>query len=361
MHGFRNPVKPRPTIGPMFRLELRGLTRRHRGAVRAAVDGFNLGVHAGEFVSLLGPSGCGKSTVLRIIAGLETPDAGQVSIDGVDLGAQLPSARPVSVVFQNYALFPHLSALDNVAFGPRAAGRPAAAAREAARAALALVEMDGLRDRAPAELSGGQQQRVALARALVLEPSVLLFDEPLANLDEGLRRQVREQIRALQRRLGLTALYVTHDHADAMAVSDRVVVMNEGRIAQIGTPRELYEQPVSTFVAGFMGEGRVFDALAGADGVLRIGALELPTPQTGLAGQVRVMVRPQAWRIERARAQGLPARVLRCAYLGRCVEYTLASELGEVFAISARSQSRHEPGAPVSLSLAPGAGVVILP
>jgi iron(III) transport system ATP-binding protein len=343
----------------MFRLDLRQLTRRHLHSSVPAVDAFDLAVHAGELVTLLGPSGCGKTTVLRMVAGLEQPDVGQVLIDGADITASAPSDRPVSMVFQNYALFPHLSVLDNVAFGLRAAGESDAPAQQRAREALALVDLTGVAERVPAELSGGQQQRVALARSLVLKPSVLLFDEPLSNLDEGMRRQVREQIRMLQQQLGLTVLYVTHDQAEAMAVSDRVVVMNDGRIAQVGTPRELYERPASAFVAGFMGEGLLLDALVGHDGIVRVGALEVPAPSALAPGPVQVMVRPHAWRIGPASTRSLPARVLRSAYMGRSVEYAVACALGEVVVVSTLTRSRHETGAPVSLAL-DWQGVVVL-
>jgi iron(III) transport system ATP-binding protein len=341
----------------MHRLELQRLMRHHAGASRPAVNGFDLALAPGELVTLLGPSGCGKTTVLRMVAGLEPPDDGRVLIDGVDVTATAPSERPVSLVFQHYALFPHLSVIDNVAFGLRAQGQRI----DAAHAALALVELSDVANRAPNELSGGQQQRVALARALALEPSVLLFDEPLSNLDEALRRQVREQIRALQQRLQLTVLYVTHDQAEAMAVSDRVVVMHEGRLVQADAPRALYEQPASAFVAGFMGEGRVFEAVVGADGMARIGSsLVVPATHPLPAGRVQVMVRPQAWRIGAADTAGLAARVLRSAYLGRVIEYTLqASELGEVFATSPLARRPHEVGAPVSLTLA-AAGTLVL-
>jgi iron(III) transport system ATP-binding protein len=333
----------------MFRLELHHLMRRHAGAATPAVHDVSLALDAGEVLTLLGPSGCGKSTVLRIVAGLERPDGGSVSIDGVDVTASAPSERPVSLVFQNYALFPHLSVLDNVAYGLRVQAQPLEAAREA----LSLVDLTDVATRFPAELSGGQQQRVALARALAVRPQVLLLDEPLSNLDEALRRHVREHLRSLQQHLKLTLLYVTHDQAEAMAVSDRVAVMHDGRIAQIGSPRELYEQPNSAFVAGFMGEGRLFEAIVGADGVARIGGVLVVPSAVALApGHVQVMVRPQAWRIDAPAARGLAARVARCAYLGRTVEYTLDSDLGALFVQSTQTGRQHEVGAPVTLTLA---------
>jgi iron(III) transport system ATP-binding protein len=332
----------------MFRLELHHLMRHHAGATGPALDDVSLDLEAGEVVTLLGPSGCGKSTVLRIVAGLERPDGGSVLIDGVDLTTATPSERPVSLVFQNYALFPHLCVLDNVAYGLRVQAQPLAAAREA----LSLVDLTDAAARFPAELSGGQQQRVALARALAVRPQVLLLDEPLSNLDEALRRHVREHLRSLQQHLKLTVLHVTHDQAEAMAMGDRVAVMHDGRVAQIGSPRELYEQPNSAFVAGFMGEGRVFDAIVGADGVARIGNL-LRVPATGAlaAGRVQVMVRPQAWCIQAPAARGLAARVARCAYLGRSVEYTVDSDLGALFVQSTQVGRLHEVGAPVTLTL----------
>src|SRR5512138_78069 len=203
---------------------------------------------------MLGPSGSGKTTCLRLVAGFETPDSGSVLLNGRDVTDDPPYARAVNTVFQSYALFPHMSVLENVAYGPRVAGRPRREASAAAREALAGVGLAELGERLPSELSGGQQQRVAIARALVLEPRVLLFDEPLSNLDARLRRQMREEIRALQQRLGITVVYVTHDQEEAMAVSARIIVMNHAVVAQEGRPRELYEAPDEVFVAGFMGE-----------------------------------------------------------------------------------------------------------
>jgi iron(III) transport system ATP-binding protein len=288
------------------RLELRHLRRCHAGARVPAVSDFCFAVDAGELVTLLGPSGCGKSTVLRMVAGFEPLDGGHVFIDGADVSGMPPSERPVSLVFQSYALFPHLSVLDNVAFGLRAQREPIEGAHEA----LALVNLQQFAGRSPSQLSGGQQQRVALARALALRPRVLLLDEPLSNLDEALRRQMRDQIRGLQKQLGLTLIYVTHDQSEAMAVSDRVVVMREGVIEQAGSPRALYERPVNAFVAGFMGEARVYSARAGSDGVVRIGAsLVLPYAERLSPGEVQVMVRPQAWQVLAPASQGLAQRL----------------------------------------------------
>ncbi len=233
-------------------IEFRGVSKSY-GAV-AAVSDMSFSVASGSLVTLLGPSGCGKTTTLRLIAGLELPSRGAIFIDGEDSTRVPASERNVSMVFQSYALFPHMNVLDNVSYGLSVSGQSKVKTRDRARAALATVGLVDYDERLPAELSGGQQQRVALARALVLEPAVLLFDEPLSNLDTRLRRQMREEIRELQQRLSLTVVYVTHDQAEAMAVSDRIIIMNRGGIAQEGTPRQLYEQPHDLFVAGFMGE-----------------------------------------------------------------------------------------------------------
>ena len=233
----------------------RNVTKRYGQVV--AVDGISFAIEPGTLVTLLGPSGCGKTTTLRLIAGLEMADAGRILIGDEDVTLLPATERDVSMVFQSYALFPHMTVLENVAYGPVVSGRPKRAAQEMAREKLRLVGLDGYDARYPSELSGGQQQRVAVARALVLEPQVLLFDEPLSNLDAKLRRRVREEIRALQQDLGLTVVYVTHDQQEALAVSDRIVVMADAVIAQEGAPRELYEQPANLFVADFIGDANI--------------------------------------------------------------------------------------------------------
>jgi ABC-type Fe3+/spermidine/putrescine transport system ATPase subunit len=236
-------------------IELQAVSKRYGGAgAPLVVVSISVRVPRGTLTTLLGPSGCGKTTTLRMIAGLEVPTSGRIVIAGRDV-TDLPAAeRDVSMVFQSYALFPHMNVLANVAYGLGVAGVARAEARERARAAMATVGLVGLDERLPSELSGGQQQRVALARALVLEPAVLLFDEPLSNLDARLRRSMREEIRSLQQRLGLTVAYVTHDQEEAMALSDRIVVMNHGRAEQVGPPHEAYERPATPFVAGFLGK-----------------------------------------------------------------------------------------------------------
>ena len=225
-----------------------------------ALDGLQLAVRAGEFLTLLGPSGCGKTTALRLLSGLETPDSGQILLDGQDVTALPPHRRHVNQVFQSYALFPHLSVADNIAFGLRMQRLPASEIRTRTAHAAELLALDGLLARRPDALSGGQRQRVALARALVCQPRVLLLDEPLSALDARLRAQVRGELRALQRRLGTTFVFVTHDQEEALTLSDRVAVMHAGRLEQIGTPEEVYHRPRSRFVAGFVGEANLLRA-----------------------------------------------------------------------------------------------------
>jgi iron(III) transport system ATP-binding protein len=337
----------------------------------AAIDDVSFVIDRGALVTLLGPSGCGKTTTLRLIAGLELPSAGTIRIRGEDVSRVPASERDVSMVFQSYALFPHMSVLENVGYGLRVRGLSDADADAGARETLALVGLQGLDQRLPSELSGGQQQRVAVARALVLEPAVLLFDEPLSNLDSRLRRQMRDEIRELQQRLALTVVYVTHDQAEAMAVSDRIIVMNRAVIAQQGAPRELYEQPRDGFVASFMGEAnRVPGRLRRLDGELAevsIGALTLRLPHRGLRdGDVELAIRPESIRLDalgrpasaashaEATVTGAPGDALagtvrKAAYLGSWVEYTVVTEVGELFAIDLGSAMPFASGEPVSV------------
>ncbi|WP_341947122.1 ABC transporter ATP-binding protein [Microbacterium sp. LWH11-1.2] len=244
-------------------LELRDVDKTYstRRAAGKAVDGFSLSVEPGQFVTLLGPSGCGKTTTLRMIAGFETPTGGDILIDGRSVVSVAPNKRPMSMVFQSYALFPHLNVQDNVGFGLTARH---ASKIERKRRVDAVMELMGIAQyavRYPHELSGGQQQRVALARAVVMEPSILLFDEPLSNLDAKLRVRMREEIRGLQQRLGITSVFVTHDQSEAMTMSDIVVVMKDGRIRQVGTPQDIYHRPADTFVASFLGTANFLDAV----------------------------------------------------------------------------------------------------
>jgi spermidine/putrescine ABC transporter ATP-binding subunit len=237
------------------RVELRNVTKRFGDVV--AVDRATLAVERGELFTLLGPSGCGKTTALRIIAGFELPDEGRVLFDGEDVTFRKPYERGCAMVFQNYALWPHMTVFENVAYGLKVKGLPKEEVRRRVREVLELVGLEGLEDRYPLQLSGGQQQRVALARALVVEPRVLLMDEPLSNLDAKLRLKMREELRRLQKRLGITTIYVTHDQEEAMSLSDRIAVMNRGRVLQVGTPLEVYHKPSNLFVATFIGRSSV--------------------------------------------------------------------------------------------------------
>src|SRR5947208_10555843 len=236
-------------------LEVRELTKRYSPQVSVGPISFD--VHEGEFFSLLGPSGCGKTTTLRCIAGFETLSGGSIRVGGERLDDKPPHRRDVGLVFQNYALFPHLTVFDNIAFGLRLRRVPKAEIADRVDRVLQLVDLAVMTARFPAQLSGGQQQRVAIARSLVLEPRILMFDEPLSNLDFKLRLQMREELRNLQRRLGKTSIYVTHDQTEALALSDRIAVLSHGRIEQIGTPDEIYERPASVFVAEFIGSSNL--------------------------------------------------------------------------------------------------------
>ena len=247
-------------------LSLVALTKSFGDVV--AVDGIDLEMPAGEFCSLLGASGCGKTTTLRMIAGFERPDGGQILLDGRDMAPDAPHVRPVNTVFQNYALFPLMTVWDNVAFGLRYQDVDKAETKRRVGEALALTRIEELGHRRPAQLSGGQQQRVALARALVLNPRVLLLDEPLGALDAQLRKHLQLQLRQLQRDVGITFVYVTHDQEEALTMSDRIAVIAEGKVEQVGSPEEIYARPATAYVAGFLGSANIFDAevtdLAGA-------------------------------------------------------------------------------------------------
>jgi iron(III) transport system ATP-binding protein len=343
----------------MTQLEFINVYKRFDPKGPWVVDGINFKIEQGELVTLLGPSGCGKTTVLRMMAGLEQSSRGRILMGGQDVTQTGPAERPVSMMFQSYALFPHLRVIDNVMYGLRMQHVAESQALVRAQAILKQVGLEGLDARWPAELSGGQQQRVALARALVIEPSILLFDEPLSNLDARLRRDMRQEIRALQQRLGLTVVYVTHDQSEAMAVSDRIMVMNRGRIAQQGSPRTLYEQPVDTFVASFMGEAMLIPAeiLPHSQGV-RVGAWIWPHKTNQPPGPVTLAVRPESWQLAPP-GQGLPVTVLGCAFMGHVYELSLQTELGALWLQCSVHTTPPATGTQIGLTLGPG--VVILP
>lgn len=333
-------------------VEFRQVTKRY-GEV-TALNAVSFTIAPGMLVTLLGPSGCGKTTILRLIAGLEMASEGQILIGGEDVTRLSAAERGVSMVFQSYALFPHMTVLENAAYGPTVSGLPRRQAEAMAAEKLALMGLKGFEKRLPSELSGGQQQRVAVARALVLEPRVLLFDEPLSNLDAKLRRRVREDIRELQQRLNLTVAYVTHDQEEALAVSDRIIVMANAVIAQEGTPRELYEQPVDLFVADFIGDSNIVDAeivaVSGNRASVRLGGLTFDLPARGVArGAAKLAVRPEAVQIV-ADGSGLPATVARAAYLGGHMEYSLQTEAGTFFVVDGAVDRPLAPGSKIGIS-----------
>ncbi len=295
-----------------------------------AVNNLNIEIRQGEFVTLLGPSGCGKTTTLRLIAGFEFPTSGQILLDGESLNDVPPNKRPMAMVFQNYALFPHMSVFDNVSYGLKVKRQAADLIRESVEIVMQLMNLVGMGDRMPHQLSGGQQQRVALARALVMQPKVLLFDEPLSNLDAKLRVQMRIEIRRLQQRLGITTVYVTHDQAEAMSLSDRIAIMRDGQLEQIGTPREIYQQPASIFVADFIGRANFIESCVQSctDGQLTLELfgrmLTIPASQeTFSTGEpVYLVIRPEAARVSR-QAGNYTGEVKQAVYLGSTVEYEI--------------------------------------
>ncbi|HEX6329785.1 MAG TPA: ABC transporter ATP-binding protein [Actinomycetota bacterium] len=295
-----------------------------------AVAGISLAMPPGEFFSLLGPSGCGKTTTLRLIAGFERLDEGRILLDGVDMAQTPPHKRHVNTVFQNYALFPHLSVADNVGFGLRYKNVTKQEARTKIADSLALVRLQGMERRRPSQLSGGQQQRVALARALILNPAVLLLDEPLGALDAKLRKALQLELKALQEEVGITFIYVTHDQEEALTMSDRLAVMSNGRVEQVGTPSEVYEEPTTTYVADFLGVSNLMDArAAGAatDGraMLRLGDFDLVTARNDAdaRGDVKVVIRPERVRLEESGSTGenrVPGMVERVVYVGSTMQ-----------------------------------------
>ena len=286
---------------------LRGI-RKQFGSAAAAVEDLDLDVHPGEFLTLLGPSGCGKTTTLNMVAGFLTPDAGRILLDGQDVHQLPPDRRDTAMVFQQYALFPHLTVGQNVGYGLRMRKCPKAEIRERVADALGRVGLAGREDRLSSQLSGGQQQRVALARAIVVRPKVLLFDEPLSNLDLKLREQLRLEIKHLQRELGITSIFVTHDQTEALVMSDRIAVMRDGRIEQLGTPETIYREPVSAFVAGFVGQSNLIPGVCTEGGAgectVRLATTDaVRAHQSGTiaAGDaVRVLLRPEALRLDTA-------------------------------------------------------------
>jgi len=335
---------------------------KHYGAV-AALDGVTLRVEEGELVTILGPSGSGKTTMLSLIAGLTSPSAGTIRLGERDVTWTPPARRNIGLVFQSYALFPHMSVFDNVAFPLSIRRAPAAEIRRRVRQALSLVRLDGYGDRRPSELSGGQQQRVALARAVVFEPAILLLDEPLGALDRKLREEVQVELRRLQRTLGVTTVLVTHDQEEALSLSDRIVVLSDGRLQQCATPEEAYQRPSNAFVASFLGvanmlEGAVETGSSGRSG-LRLKSGEFAPcaldPAVARAAQLRAVIRSERLRLvplEDAHAY-LRATVTDTVYLGQTVRYHLSTSGGHAMIAAANAVSgRFKPGETVALTWA---------
>jgi len=299
-----------------------------------AVDGINLDVAGGEFFSLLGPSGCGKTTTLRLIAGFEQPTEGRILLDGRDVAQTPPHKRNVNTVFQSYALFPFLTVEENVSFGLRYQNVTKDEARKKAAEALGLVRLEGLQKRRPGQLSGGQQQRVALARALVLNPAVLLLDEPLGALDAKLRKALQIELKALQEEVGITFIYVTHDQEEALTMSDRLAVMSNGRVEQVGNPVEVYEEPASAYVADFLGVSNMMSAVGEGGGRVRLGDFQLVAAggDFGAEGRIRLVIRPERVTLEDHGTAGdnrVPGMVERVLYVGSTIQVLVHLAHGE--------------------------------
>jgi ABC-type Fe3+/spermidine/putrescine transport system ATPase subunit len=345
-----------------MRVELTGITKRF-GPLKA-VDDVSLAIGEGDFFTLLGPSGCGKTTLLRTLAGFHTPDAGEIRFDGRVINDIPPHRRQTGMVFQNYALFPHLTVFDNIAYGLRARKIPRREIKARIGEVIRSVQLEGLEDRAPSRLSGGQQQRVALARALATEPAILLLDEPLSNLDALLREKMRFEIRSLQQRLGITTIYVTHSQEEALVLSDIVATMHEGRLVQLGPPEELYRRPRTRFVATFSGWGNIWEGTArGREAAGEV--VELPDGQrigvladTRLpaAARVSVMVRPECVRLAANGGSAVPENRLRgrvesVTFTGSRVDYFVAvAGLAEPVRVQTTPPIAARPGEEVALA-----------
>jgi spermidine/putrescine transport system ATP-binding protein len=330
-----------------------------RFAEVTAVAGISLDIAGGEFFSLLGPSGCGKTTTLRLIAGFEQPTEGRILLDGHDVAQTPPHKRSVNTVFQSYALFPFLTVEENVSFGLRYKDVGKDDARKMTAEALRLVRLEGYQKRRPGQLSGGQQQRVALARALVLNPAVLLLDEPLGALDAKLRKALQIELKALQEEVGITFIYVTHDQEEALTMSDRLAVMSHGRIEQIGSPIEVYEEPSTAYVADFLGVSNMMRATGDGSGRVRIGDFQLTAArgEVGARGRVRVVVRPERVHLEEHGTSGdnrIPGMVERVLYVGSTIQVIVHLAHGETLQAWLQNRGGDPPwaqGTPVSVHL----------
>jgi ABC-type Fe3+/spermidine/putrescine transport system ATPase subunit len=350
------------------KIRLRALLKQFAGV--RAVDGATLEIGDGELFTLLGPSGCGKTTLLRLIAGFYAPDAGEIWFGDRRVDELRPYARNIGMVFQNYALWPHMTVKANIAYGLKLRRLDAAVVADRVEAGLRKVNLAGLEGRYPGQLSGGQQQRVALARALVLNPDILLLDEPLSNLDAKIRVQVRAEIRKLQKDLGITTVYVTHDQEEALSLSDRVAVMRDGRVLQVASPKELYERPVGRFVADFVGTnnflpGTCREVAAGrvaaetAIGIVRAS----PTPRVALGDRCVLAVRPENIALGRGSENTFEGRVVLTAYLGSTLRYDVEVRDGVVLKVDVGDPWHHEvlpTGAPVCVTF-PASAALTLP
>ena len=335
-------------------LQLQDLFKRYGDVV--AVDGVSLDIPEGEFFTLLGPSGCGKTSTLRLVAGFEKLDSGSIKLDGVDMSAKPPHKRPVNTVFQSYALFPHMTVSENVAFGLRYQRCTKAEQARRVGEAMEMVQLGGLEGRRPGQLSGGQQQRVALARAIVLEPPVLLLDEPLGALDARLRVDLQVELKRIQETLGITFVYVTHDQDEALTMSDRVAVMRGGKVQQCDEPRVLYEEPATSFVANFLGSSNLIPAEV-ADGGLTVGEFRLRADVNGRTGEALAMIRPERVRLEPHGSAGenrVPGMVEAVVYLGFHQDVRVRLASGALIRCDVPNDGtavEHESGDPVCVHL----------
>ncbi|MEI9995660.1 MAG: ABC transporter ATP-binding protein [Rhizomicrobium sp.] len=342
-------------------LHIAGVSKRFGGVT--AVDHAELGIARGEFFSLLGPSGCGKTTLLRMIAGFEYPSAGEIYVDGERITDMPPNRRPSNMVFQSYAIFPHLNVFDNIAYGLRRERLPRSDIRRRVGEALAMIKLEGFGDRRADQLSGGQRQRVALARALICRPKVLLLDEPLGALDKRLREAMQVELRQLQKRVGITFVFVTHDQEEALSMSDRIAVMSGGRILQVAGPRALYEAPNCREVADFIGQMNFFDGVVGADGAIETPPLGRVRVAGGAAGtRVLVALRPEKIVLG---SDGVAGTIASAAYLGERTHYAVAlpgrAEPVLVATQNAGAGHGHAVGETVHLSWRDDAVVVLPP
>ena len=314
-------------------VRIAGASKIYDNLVRA-VDNISLEIQAGEFFTLLGPSGCGKTTLLRMIAGFNTIDEGSIYFNGQSINHIPAHRRNIGMVFQNYAIFPHLTVKENVAYGLKARKIKGAELDQRVKEGLELMAISEYADRQPSQLSGGQQQRVALARAVVIHPAVLLMDEPLSNLDAKLRVQMRTSIKKLQMGLNITTIYVTHDQEEALAISDRIAVMHDGHVEQVGAPEEIYTKPVNTFVANFIGVSGFVDGEARENSVTLLGKKTLPVRlQPGYAGPVTVSIRPENARIEELQEGELTGTINMVTFLGSFVDYEIQLDAGPVLEV----------------------------